>query len=95
MDRCRRVEAGCSCYIATGGAFQNEAAYIKEWIEFYRMGVHCFVLVGAAAATTSERCRRRTWMWGGWIWSVCRDVQDDGIKRFASDLRTPVISERR
>src|SRR5207248_1398805 len=40
------IEAGCAFDLAIGAVFQNEAPYLKEWIEFHRMmGVQRFVLV--------------------------------------------------
>jgi len=53
-ERCntdRELESGCCYDLAIGCVFQNEAPYLKEWIEFHKMvGVRHFVLVDDASS---------------------------------------------
>jgi hypothetical protein len=46
MSECARTEPACTEQITIAAVFQNEAPYLREWIEFHRMmGVERFVLV--------------------------------------------------
>lgn len=46
MSTDRSIEEGCRYDLMIGSIFQNEAPYLKEWIEFHKMmGVQRFVLV--------------------------------------------------
>jgi hypothetical protein len=46
MSADRHIEEGCRYDLTIGCIFQNEAPYLKEWIEFHKMvGVQRFVLV--------------------------------------------------
>ena len=46
MDADQKIDQGCRFDLVIGSIFQNEAPYLKEWIEFHRMvGVQRFILV--------------------------------------------------
>jgi len=46
MNIDRHIEDGCTYDLTIGSVFQDEAPYLKEWIEFHRMlGVQHFVLI--------------------------------------------------